>query len=87
MLHGCKICMMAWREREREASQLSLHSHFLPSAALDNSPHIYPFSLPGMKSEDNISLCVYMCVFVWEAFLYNYITYITYITSQISDVF
>lgn len=50
---------------KREACLLSLNSHSLPSAAAaDNSPHIYPFSFHGMKSEDNISVCVCECTCV-----------------------
>lgn len=47
---------------KREACPLSLSF-----SSPDNSSHIYPFSFHGMKSEDNISVCV----FVWEAFLNN----------------
>lgn len=49
---------------KREASLLSLNSHFLPSVAPDNSCHIYPFSLHGMKSEDNTCLQACQCACV-----------------------
>lgn len=54
---------------KREASMLSLNSHSLPSAAFDNSPHIYPFSFHGVKLGAIISPSVLecACVFVWEA--------------------
>lgn len=44
---------------KRRASLLSLNPHSLfLSVAPDNNPCTYPFSLHGMKSEDDVCVCV-----------------------------
>lgn len=50
-----KICMIARRERPACCHWILI---LVPAAAPNNSPHIYPFSFHGMKSEDNICVRV-----------------------------
>lgn len=46
---------------KRKASLPSLNSHSFPSVAPDNGPRIYPFSLHGMKSEDDLCVSIHVC--------------------------